>query len=90
MKQLKSASGKEFDRKFLAFMAEEHRRDIKLLRSYEANGSDPAVKSFALRALPTFLGDGAYAGDASRMGRCCDTQMRANRSWGTFMSGTGQ
>lgn len=51
--QLKSTSGSEFDRKFLDIMAADHEEDLELFRSYEASGSDPAIKDFARRTLPT-------------------------------------
>jgi putative membrane protein len=69
LNQLKNASGKDFDRKFLEIMADRHREDIKLLRAYKTNGSDPATKAFAVQTLPTLLSDGAYAGGSSRKGR---------------------
>lgn len=78
LKQLQSASGKDFDRRFLRIMADEHREDINLLRSYQANGSDPAMKALARRALPALLADGAYAGSPAVKGRCCGKQMRVN------------
>lgn len=50
---LKAASGKDFDARFIEIMADDHRDDIQLFKSYESEGSDPAIKSFARRTLPT-------------------------------------
>jgi putative membrane protein len=51
--ELKGASGKDFDSKFIDIMATDHREDVNLFRVYDAQGTDPAIKSFARRTLPT-------------------------------------
>lgn len=51
--QLTTASGADFDKKFLKIMADDHKEDLSLFRSYETSGSDPAIKDFVRRTLPT-------------------------------------
>jgi putative membrane protein len=51
--ELKSVSGKDFDSKFMDIMAADHREDVNLFKAYDAQGTDPAIKSFARRTLPT-------------------------------------
>jgi putative membrane protein len=51
--ELKAISGKDFDAKFIDIMAADHREDVNLFQAYEASGTDPAIKSFARRTLPT-------------------------------------
>jgi putative membrane protein len=53
IKQLQSASGKDFDTKFIEVMADDHREDLNLFRSYESTGTDPEIKGFVRRTLPT-------------------------------------
>lgn len=51
--QLNKASGSDFDKKFINFMADDHKEDLALFRSYERSGQDPAIRDFVRRTLPT-------------------------------------
>lgn len=53
IQDLQNASGKTFDAKFVDVMVDDHKNDVDLFRSYEKNGSDPKLQSFARRTLPT-------------------------------------
>ena len=51
--RLSKLSGVAFDREYMKLMVEDHDKDVKAFQD-EANGAtDPDVKSFAAKTLPT-------------------------------------
>ncbi|RWM15179.1 DUF4142 domain-containing protein [Mesorhizobium sp.] len=50
--ELKSASGKEFDRKYIKMQTDAHRDAVALFSTYAKSGDDPALKEFAKKVLP--------------------------------------
>jgi len=53
MDRLSKLSGAEFDRAYMADMVRDHRADIAEFRREADHGTDPDVKNFAAKHLPT-------------------------------------
>lgn len=53
MGQLETASGTAFDSQYIAMQTDAHKEAVDLFGDYAKNGSDPALKDFAARTLPT-------------------------------------
>jgi putative membrane protein len=53
MDRLAKLSGPAFDREYMKMMVEDHDKDVKAFQEQAANASDPDVKSFASKTLPT-------------------------------------
>ncbi|TPJ17801.1 DUF4142 domain-containing protein [Mesorhizobium sp. B2-7-3] len=51
--QLKAASGKAFDEKYVMMQTEAHKQAVALFSTYAKSGDDPALKEFAKKTLPT-------------------------------------
>lgn len=51
--KLAKLSGPEFDREYMALMVEDHDKDVAAFEEEAKNGSDPDIKSFAAKTLPT-------------------------------------
>lgn len=51
--KLKSASGGEFDRQYVAAQADAHNEAVELFSSYAQTGDNAILKEFAGRTLPT-------------------------------------
>ncbi|ESX06348.1 membrane protein [Mesorhizobium sp. LSJC268A00] len=51
--ELKSASGKDFDAKYIQMQTDAHKEAVALFSSYANSGDDPAMKEFAKKTLPT-------------------------------------
>ena len=51
--QLKAASGKDFEAKYITLQADAHRKAVALFAAYANSGDDPALKEFAKATLPT-------------------------------------
>jgi putative membrane protein len=51
--RLSKLSGAEFDRAYMADMVRDHRADIAEFEKEASQGSDPDIKSFASKTLPT-------------------------------------
>jgi putative membrane protein len=51
--KLAKLSGTEFDREYMALMVEDHDKDIAAFEEEAKDGSDPDIKSFAQKTLPT-------------------------------------
>ncbi|MBZ9814064.1 DUF4142 domain-containing protein [Mesorhizobium sp. CA7] len=49
---LKAASGKEFDAKYIKMQADAHKDAVALFSTYAKSGDDPAMKEFAKKTLP--------------------------------------
>ncbi|AZO22263.1 MULTISPECIES: DUF4142 domain-containing protein [unclassified Mesorhizobium] len=50
--ELKSASGKEFDQKYIKMQTDAHKDAVALFSTYAKSGDDPAMKEFAKKELP--------------------------------------
>jgi putative membrane protein len=50
---LSSKGGSSFDRSYISSMVKDHQDDIKAFQKEADNGTDPAVKAFAAKELPT-------------------------------------
>ncbi len=51
--KLQGLRGSAFNREYLATMTQDHRDDIGLIQNEAASGTDPDVRAFASRTLPT-------------------------------------
>ncbi|WP_292142361.1 DUF4142 domain-containing protein, partial [Mesorhizobium sp.] len=51
--ELKSASGKAFDQKYIKMQTDAHKEAVALFSTYAKSGDDPAMKEFAKKTLPT-------------------------------------
>lgn len=51
--ELKAASGKDFDGKYITMQTEAHKDAVALFSTYAKSGDDPAMKEFAKKTLPT-------------------------------------
>lgn len=51
--QFSKLNGANFDRSFLKDMVKDHEKDISLFEAQAKNGTDPDVKAFAAKTLPT-------------------------------------
>ncbi|KUM26408.1 DUF305 domain-containing protein [Mesorhizobium loti] len=51
--ELKSASGKDFDQKYIKMQTDAHKDAVALFSTYAKSGDDPAMKEFAKKVLPT-------------------------------------
>ncbi|WP_192256828.1 DUF4142 domain-containing protein [Mesorhizobium silamurunense] len=50
--ELKEASGKDFDQKYIKMQIDAHRDAVALFSTYAKSGDDPAMKEFAKKTLP--------------------------------------
>jgi putative membrane protein len=53
LKQLKGASGAQFDQLYAQMQLQAHQDAVALFESYSQNGTDPELKTFAQQTLPT-------------------------------------
>jgi putative membrane protein len=53
MDKLSSLSGAEFDRTYVQMMVEDHEKDVAAFQKQADSGTDPEVKAFAAKTLPT-------------------------------------
>jgi len=51
--QLSKLSGDQFDRRYVAMMLSDHQKDVAEFEKMSRSASDPDVKSFAAKTLPT-------------------------------------
>jgi putative membrane protein len=51
--RLATLSGAEFDRDFMTLMAENHDKSVSTFREVARDGTDPDIKAFAAKTLPT-------------------------------------
>jgi len=51
--KLAKLSGPEFDREYMSLMVEDHNKDVAAFQEEAKDGSDPDIKSFAAKILPT-------------------------------------
>ncbi len=56
MRKLTALSGEAFDRAYVKMMLKDHRKDVGEFQKESARGSDPDIKAFAARTLPTLQG----------------------------------
>ncbi|RWD63404.1 MAG: DUF4142 domain-containing protein [Mesorhizobium sp.] len=50
--ELKNASGKDFDQKYIRMQLDAHKDAVALFSTYAKSGDDPAMKEFAKKTLP--------------------------------------
>ncbi|MDX8456195.1 DUF4142 domain-containing protein [Mesorhizobium sp. VK9D] len=50
--ELKAATGKEFDAKYIKMQTDAHKDAVALFSTYANSGDDPAMKEFAKKTLP--------------------------------------
>jgi putative membrane protein len=50
--ELKGASGKDFDAKYIKMQTDAHKDAVALFSTYAQSGDDPAMKEFAKKTLP--------------------------------------
>ncbi|TIV26963.1 MAG: DUF4142 domain-containing protein, partial [Mesorhizobium sp.] len=50
--ELKGASGKDFDAKYIKMQTDAHKDPVALFSTYANSGDDPALKEFAKKTLP--------------------------------------
>ncbi|TPI21299.1 DUF4142 domain-containing protein [Mesorhizobium sp. B4-1-1] len=50
--ELKAASGKDFDTKYITMQTDAHKDAVALFSTYANSGDDPAMKEFAKKTLP--------------------------------------
>jgi len=50
--ELKGASGRDFDAKYIKMQTDAHRDAVALFSTYAQSGDDPAMKEFAKKTLP--------------------------------------
>ncbi|OHV89669.1 DUF4142 domain-containing protein [Mesorhizobium sp. ORS 3428] len=50
--ELKGASGKDFDKKYIEMQSDAHKDAVALFSTYAKSGEDPAIKEFAKKTLP--------------------------------------
>ena len=53
MDKLSSLSGAEFDKAYVQMMVEDHEKDVAAFQRQADSGTDPEVKAFAAKTLPT-------------------------------------
>ncbi|HEX8723733.1 MAG TPA: DUF4142 domain-containing protein [Pyrinomonadaceae bacterium] len=53
MQKLSALSGEAFDRAYVKMMLKDHKKDVGEFQKQSARGSDPDLKAFAARSLPT-------------------------------------
>ena len=53
MDRLGKLSGPEFDRAYMQAMVTDHNHDVSAFQKYSRSGSDPEVKAWAAKTLPT-------------------------------------
>lgn len=53
MEKLSSLTGADFDKAYMSMMVDDHRTDVAEFRQQAERGSDPDLKQFAMRTLPT-------------------------------------
>lgn len=51
--RLTALKGAEFDREFMTLMAENHDKSVTAFQEVARNGTDPEIKAFAAKTLPT-------------------------------------
>jgi putative membrane protein len=53
MKSLEKATGADFDREYVEHMVKDHRKDVKEFEEAAKSLSDPDLRAFAQKTLPT-------------------------------------
>lgn len=51
--KLAKLSGADFDKEYMSMMVKDHEEDVKAFETQSKDGTDPAVKAFAAKTLPT-------------------------------------
>ena len=50
---LKSKTGADFDKEYVSEMVDDHEKDVKAFQDKAQNATDPDLKAFAAKTLPT-------------------------------------
>ncbi|MDQ6785223.1 MAG: DUF4142 domain-containing protein [Acidobacteriota bacterium] len=53
LEKLSKLSGADFDKAYVKAMIDDHEEDVKEFKAQAASGTDPDIKAFAARTLPT-------------------------------------
>lgn len=53
LERLEKLSGVDFDQAYVSLMVEDHKKDIAAFENEISKGSDPTIKAFAEKVLPT-------------------------------------
>ena len=53
MDKLAQLSGADFDKEYMSAMVKDHEEDVKDFETQANGGSDPDIKNFAAKTLPT-------------------------------------
>jgi putative membrane protein len=53
IEKLSSLSGADFDKEYMAMMVDDHKDAVELFKKQADKGSDPDLKGFAMKTLPT-------------------------------------
>src|SRR4051812_8515705 len=53
MDDLQKATGQDFDKKYVEHMVKDHKKDVKEFEDATKNLSDPELRAFAQKTLPT-------------------------------------
>ena len=51
--KLKALSGESFDKAYMSAMVDDHQKDVAAFQKETDSGTDPAIRSFAAKTLPT-------------------------------------
>jgi putative membrane protein len=83
--QLRGLSGDAFDRAYMSLMKEDHEKDVAEFRKESQSASDPDVKAFASKTLPTLE---KHRERANEVAKNTGGRADANRMGGSSSSGT--
>jgi putative membrane protein len=64
--KLGKLSGPEFDKEYMSAMVKDHEEDVKDFQTQASDGTDPDVKTFAGKTLPTLQGHLQMARDTAK------------------------
>jgi putative membrane protein len=64
--KLSKLSGAEFDKEYISAMVKDHEEDVKEFQTQANEGTDPDVKAFAAKTLPTLQSHLQMARDAAK------------------------
>ncbi len=53
MEKLSKLSGAEFDKEYMSLMLKDHEHDVKAFQTQASEGTDPDIREFANKTLPT-------------------------------------
>jgi putative membrane protein len=66
MEKLSKLSGPDFDKAYMSAMLKDHEEDVKAFQTQANQGTDPEIKAFAAKALPTLQAHLQLARDTAK------------------------